>query len=291
MGSDMRRLAPTLPAGAWQRLQCNFEKELAKPAFAPIYFCIVLGGASHIWNDLGPHFTGRPSARRSTSCPTGISAILSATPLRSMATQPAFTVCLPNGMNGTLSFAQVDEMSTRWRSICARSRGWSAGDRVALQMPNCLPFPVAAFAVFKAGCVLVNVNPLYTAEEMAKQFADSKPARAHHHRHVRRQGARRQGPPDPQRDRHPGGGVHAGPAENDRRRGAEILGQDHRIRSMWPHIRLPDAIAAGPRGGPGEDHVEGPTQRVEPDDIACLQYTGGTTGVSKGAMLSHATSS
>jgi long-chain acyl-CoA synthetase len=78
-------------------------------------------------------------------------------------------------MNGTLSFAQVDEMSDALAIYLREVAGLAAGDRVAVQMPNCLGFPVAAFAVFKAGCVLVNVNPLYTAEEMGKQFEDAEP--------------------------------------------------------------------------------------------------------------------
>jgi long-chain acyl-CoA synthetase len=88
---------------------------------------------------------------------------------------PAFTCVLPNGMNGTLSFAQVDEMSDALAIYLREVAGLAAGDRVAVQMPNGLGFPVAAFGVFKAGCVLVNVNPLYTAEEMAKQFEDAEP--------------------------------------------------------------------------------------------------------------------
>ena len=88
---------------------------------------------------------------------------------------PAFTCCLPNGMNGTLSFQQVDAMSDALAAYLRDIAGLKAGDRVAVQMPNCLSFPVAAFGVFKAGCVLVNVNPLYTADEMARQFADSRP--------------------------------------------------------------------------------------------------------------------
>ena len=89
--------------------------------------------------------------------------------------QPAFTTCLPNGMNGSLTFAQVDEMSDALAVYLRETAGLKAGDRVALQVPNGLSFPIAAFAVFKAGCVLVNVNPLYTAEEMARQFADADP--------------------------------------------------------------------------------------------------------------------
>ncbi|MEM1314994.1 MAG: AMP-binding protein, partial [Pseudomonadota bacterium] len=77
---------------------------------------------------------------------------------------PAFTCCLPNGMNGTLSFAQVDEMSDAFAVYLREVAGLGQGDRVALQMPNALGFPVAAFGILKAGCVLVNVNPMYTAE-------------------------------------------------------------------------------------------------------------------------------
>ena len=88
---------------------------------------------------------------------------------------PAFTCCLPNGMNGTLSFAQVDAMSDAMAAYLRDVAGLKMGDRVAVQMPNCLSFPIAAFGVFKAGCVLVNVNPLYTAEEMASKFEDARP--------------------------------------------------------------------------------------------------------------------
>ncbi|MFB1026119.1 MAG: AMP-binding protein, partial [Octadecabacter sp.] len=87
----------------------------------------------------------------------------------------AFTACLPNGMNGSLTFKQVDEMSDGLAVYLRETAGLKQGDRVAIHMPNCLSFPVAAFAVLKAGCVVVNVNPLYTAEEMAHQFADAEP--------------------------------------------------------------------------------------------------------------------
>ncbi|MEL7454869.1 MAG: AMP-binding protein, partial [Pseudomonadota bacterium] len=70
---------------------------------------------------------------------------------------PAFTACLPNGLNGTLSFEQVDEMSDAFAVYLREVAGLNRGDRVALQMPNCLSFPVAAFGILKAGCILVNV--------------------------------------------------------------------------------------------------------------------------------------
>ncbi len=201
---------------------------------------------------------------------------------------PAFTCCLPNGMNGTLSFQQVDEMSDSLAVYLREVAGLGQGDRVALQMPNCLSFPVAAFGVLKAGCVLVNVNPLYTAEEMARQFEDATP----HALIIVDMFADKI--PAATRD-HPIPNVIVTrvaeffPAMP---RGIVGLVQKYWDRSVIPvetaHTRLPDAIAAG-RARIAKDRVEVDAyhQPVTSDDIAVLQYTGGTTGVSKGAMLTH----
>ncbi|MEL6645394.1 MAG: AMP-binding protein [Pseudomonadota bacterium] len=202
---------------------------------------------------------------------------------------PAFTTCLPNGMNGTLSFAEIDAMSDHFAVYLREVAGLEQGDRVALQMPNCLSFPVAAFGVLKAGCVLVNVNPLYTAEEMAKQFADAEP-----HALVivdmfagKVPGATR-GHPIPNI-------IATRVAEFLPRLPRGIVGL---VQRYWdrtvapieiPHIRLPDALDAGRAHKEAERiEVDRYYQAVEPDDVACLQYTGGTTGVPKGAMLTHA---
>jgi long-chain acyl-CoA synthetase len=202
--------------------------------------------------------------------------------------KPAFTACLPNGMNGSLSFAQVDEMSDALAVYLRETAGLEKGDRVALQVPNGLSFPVAAFGVLKAGCVLVNVNPLYTAEEMAKQFADAEPQalivvdvfsdklaealRGHPVPNIIITQVAEFFPAMP--------------------RGIVRLVQKHWDRTLapitLPHIRLPEAIAAGRATRSGKSiAVESYSAQIEPDDIACLQYTGGTTGVSKGAMLTH----
>lgn len=85
----------------------------------------------------------------------------------------AFTQVMPNGMNGSLSYGQIDKLSDQFASYLREGLGLAAGDRVAVQMPNCLSYPVVAFGVLKAGCVLVNTNPLYTAPEMIHQFSDS----------------------------------------------------------------------------------------------------------------------
>lgn len=88
--------------------------------------------------------------------------------------QQAFVTCMPNGMNGKVTFAEVDRKSDAFAIYLREKVGLKAGDRVVVQMPNCLSYPIAAFGILKAGCVLVNTNPLYTVREMEHQFKDSE---------------------------------------------------------------------------------------------------------------------
>jgi long-chain acyl-CoA synthetase len=201
---------------------------------------------------------------------------------------PAFTACLSNGMNGTLSFRQIDEMSDAFAVYLREVAGLKAGDRVALQVPNCLAFPLVAFGVFKAGCVLVNVNPLYTAEEMGKQFRDADPQALivvdifghslpeamaiHPVKNV----------------------IVTKVAEFFPVLPKAIVGL---VQKYWdksikpipvPHLTMLDALAKG-RAARDAGKVDAKIYAAGTSlaDIAVLQYTGGTTGVSKGAMLSH----
>ena len=191
-------------------------------------------------------------------------------------------------MNGTLTFAQADEMSDALAVYLREIAGLAAGDRVAIQVPNCLGYPVAAMAVFKAGCVLVNVNPLYTADEMAKQFADAQPSAIvvvdmFADRLV-----------DAMKEHHIPTVIVTRVAEFMPALPRMIVGA---VQKYWdktihpitlPHIRLPDAIKAGRiKHESLKNALEGYRSSIGPDDVACLQYTGGTTGVSKGAMLTH----
>jgi len=85
---------------------------------------------------------------------------------------PAFTTCLPTGTSGSLSFTEIDRLTDRFAAYLRFELGLAKGDRVAIQSPNCLAYPVFLFGAAKAGCVIVNINPLYTAPEI--EFALGK---------------------------------------------------------------------------------------------------------------------
>ena len=81
---------------------------------------------------------------------------------------PAFTCA---GL--TLSYREIDELSTRFAAYLQAETSLIPGDRIAIQLPNLLQFPIALFGAIKAGLVVVSTNPLYTAHEMKHQFRDS----------------------------------------------------------------------------------------------------------------------
>ncbi len=175
------------------------------------------------------------------------------------------------------------------RSTCARSPASSPGDRIAIQMPNCLAYPVAVFGTLKAGLVMVNTNPLYTTAGDGAPVHRQRRGRTDRHRSVRHQSRR-------------------GAAEDRRsapwswssisdllpplkrllvRVGAEVREEDDpadspsRTRPCAGRCRDgADRIAAG-----ADPRVY--AQSLDHDSIAALQYTGGTTGVAKGAVLTH----
>ncbi|MFT3663674.1 long-chain-fatty-acid--CoA ligase [Piscinibacter sp.] len=183
-------------------------------------------------------------------------------------------------MGKPISFAQLDQAS---RALAAylQSQGLAKGDRVAIMMPNVPQYPVAVAAVLRAGLVVVNVNPLYTPRELEHQLKDSG-AKAilivENFAHVLQQV------------------MSAVPTKKVILTAlGDMLGVPkswivnyvvRKVKKMVPAYELPGAVRFNDALSQGAGKSFTPAQ-VGPDDIAVLQYTGGTTGVSKGAVLLH----
>ena len=193
------------------------------------------------------------------------------------ADRPAFT-----GIGHTLSFAEIDRYSERFASYLQNHTSLKPGDRIAIQMPNLLQYPIVAYGAIRAGLVIVNTNPLYTAREMKHQFIDS-------------------------------GAKALVFMENFGHMVEEVVGQtdiEHlivtRVADMMPapkrqvinflakHVKkmvvpfyLPDAMPLlnALKKGAAATYAKPP--EMDSEAAAVLQYTGGTTGVAKGAELTQ----
>jgi len=187
---------------------------------------------------------------------------------------PAFTC-----MGKDLSFKELDEHS---RALAAflQSRGLVKGDRVAVMMPNILHYPIAFTAILRAGFVVVNVNPLYTPRELEHQLNDSG-AKAlivlENFASTVEKTLNSVNVPNI---------IVASMGDMHGLKGHIINLVVRRVKKMVPvwnipgHIRFKDALAQGRAQSFNPIPVQG-------SDLAFLQYTGGTTGISKGAMLTH----
>jgi len=187
---------------------------------------------------------------------------------------PAFA-----NMGKSLTFGQIDTMSRNFGAYL-HSRGLEPGDRIALMMPNCLQYPIALFGAIRAGLVVVNTNPLYTPSEMKHQFNDA--------------------------------GVKAVVITNNYGANLEkIIGETaiktviltslgellgfkgkiinfvvKYIKRLVPAFNIANAVNFKTALKQGKK-FELPEVKQKRDDVLLLQYTGGTTGVAKGAMLTH----
>jgi long-chain acyl-CoA synthetase len=190
--------------------------------------------------------------------------------------RPAFV-----SMGVALTYGELDALSRDFAAYLRGDLGLQPGERVAIMLPNLLQYPVALAGVLRAGLVVVNVNPLYTPSELAFQLEDSGAAAvvvlenfAHTLEHAL-----------------PGTRVRrvlttqVGDLFPAPRRWLVNAAVKH-LRRMVPAWRIEGATsfrAALARGRA----LEAPRLRLGADDLAFLQYTGGTTGRAKGAMLSH----
>jgi len=179
-----------------------------------------------------------------------------------------------------LSFAELDRLSRDF-AAWLQGKGMRKGDRIALMMPNILQYPVALFGAMRAGMVIVNTNPLYTPRELRHQLQDSG-ARAivivENFAHVLQQVR---------------GEV---PLEHVITTGiGDLLGFPKRyvmnfalkhLKKAIPDYSLPGATRFNAALSGGAGMALRPVELTQ-DDLAFLQYTGGTTGVAKGAMLTH----
>ena len=190
--------------------------------------------------------------------------------------KPAYT-----NMGATLTFAQLDELTKAFAAWLQKKSGLQAGDRVALMMPNILQYPIALFGVLRAGMVVVNTNPLYTGRELEHQLKDSGAkciVIVENFAHVLQQVLPRTGLKKVLVTRI--GDLLGFP------RGLLVNVVLRYVRKQIPAWSMPGAITfkSALSVGLGQK-LETPT--IGPQDIAFLQYTGGTTGVAKAAMLTH----
>ena len=183
-------------------------------------------------------------------------------------------------MGKEMTYRQLDAESKAFAGWL-QARGYQKGERVALMMPNLLQYPVALFGTLRAGCVVVNCNPLYTPRELEHQLKDSGATAiviVENFAHTLQQVLGNTAIKD----------VIVTPmGEMLGLKGVVVNFVVRHIKKLVPAWTLPGVIGFKQALATGRRHGWTPVPLTR-DDIAFLQYTGGTTGISKGAMLTHA---
>ncbi len=186
-----------------------------------------------------------------------------------------------SNLGKVLSYADVDRLSRQFAAYLLGELKLKKGDRVAIMMPNCLQYPIATFGILRAGLVVVNHNPLYTARELRHQLQDSG-AKAivvlDNFGHTLQQVL---ADTDVKQVIATGLGDMLGFPK-----GAIVNFMLKHVKKMVPDYDIPGAVRFNDALTLGQRHAL-PDVAIEPGDIAFLQYTGGTTGVAKGAILTH----
>jgi long-chain acyl-CoA synthetase len=183
-------------------------------------------------------------------------------------------------MGKDLSYGEVDKLSRAFAAYL-QGLGLAKGDRVAVMMPNCPQYPIAVCGILRAGLILVNVNPLYTPRELEHQLKDSGSKAIVIMENF---GATLQQC------------IASTPVKHvvlssmgDRLgmlKGALVNYVVRNVKKLVPDFSLPGAVRFNDALDKGAGRAPQPAP-IGPDDVAVLQYTGGTTGVSKGAVLLH----
>ncbi len=202
------------------------------------------------------------------------------------ADRPAFTTILPNGAEGTITYAELLAQSNNFAAYLREVIELKAGETVALMSPNCIGFCVASLGIAKAGCIGTNVNPLYTVPELEHQLNDSnaqvlviidlfgdKADAVINSTKVRQVVTLSL--------------VDFFPAFKKALVGFVLKRVKKAVPKMTSaHTSMASALAQGKKAAESAD-IAGYSKHVKPTDTALYQYTSGTTGRSKGAELSH----
>ena len=190
--------------------------------------------------------------------------------------RPAFS-----NLGKSITYGELDTLSRRFAAYLLGELKLKKGDRVAIMMPNCLQYPVATFGVLRAGLTVVNTNPMYTARELKHQLVDSGASAilvldnfGHVVQKVLPDTALKQV-------------ITTGLGDMlGFPKGTIVNFVLRHVKKMVPEYDIPGAVRFNDTLKLGERHTL-PDIAITHDDIAFLQYTGGTTGVAKGAMLTH----